>query len=94
MCFFYLELVLTRRGVGEQGRGSAGQERSRGLGQVAGDGRGRSGRGADDRARTDGPTRRLGRGRRWSSGKRRFGTTARERESARSEGEEGARWLL
>jgi hypothetical protein len=39
MCFFYLELLLTRRGVGEQGRDSAGQGRSRGLGRVARDGR-------------------------------------------------------
>jgi hypothetical protein len=30
LAFFYLELVLTRRGVGKQGRGSAGQGRSRG----------------------------------------------------------------
>mgnify|MGYP006934362503 CR=1 FL=1 len=39
LAFFYLELVLMRRGVGEQGRGSAGQGRSRGLGRVARDGR-------------------------------------------------------
>jgi hypothetical protein len=46
LVFFYLELVLTRRGGGvrEQGRGSAGQGRSRGLGRVVGDGRERSGR--------------------------------------------------
>jgi hypothetical protein len=38
LAFFYLELVLTRRGIDEQGRGLAGQRRSRGLGRVARDG--------------------------------------------------------
>jgi hypothetical protein len=83
--------VLTRRGVGEQGRGSVGQGRSRGLGRVAGDGCGQFGRGVDDGARSDGPARRLERDRRWSSGERRFDTTARERERARSEGESSSR---
>jgi hypothetical protein len=48
MCFFYIELVLTRRGVGEQGRGSTEQRKISGTRTV------RPGTGADGEARRRG----------------------------------------
>jgi hypothetical protein len=77
LAFFYLELVLTHKGVGEQGRGSAGQGKSR-RARPSGPGRART-----VRARTGAN----GEARLRSSGGRRLDATARERESVRSEGE-------
>jgi hypothetical protein len=84
MCFFYLELELTRRNGDRRGRGSTGQGCGMGLGRVAGDGHGPSGRGADDGARAE--LRRTARARSTtSSGVRR----AWERERELGEGERG-----
>jgi hypothetical protein len=82
MCFFYLEIVLTRRRVGEQGRGSAGQSKRRG------DADGATG---DGRRRRD-STAKLRRTVAWRDGE---GERARGvRVRARVGREEGARWLL
>jgi hypothetical protein len=96
MCFFYLELVLMRTGSVSRGGGSA--QRGARLGGM------RTVRlGERWTASSDDPARRLGCGRRWSSGGWRFGGTTngeqgrerkasgREREGARVGREEGAR---
>jgi hypothetical protein len=92
LAFFYLELVLTRRGVGKQGRGSAGQGRSRGSVEWPGtcgelklrrrsSGRGCSGGSREAAVQSDGDS---------EQGRQR-GEREREREGARVGREEGAR---
>jgi hypothetical protein len=91
MCFFYLELLLTRRNEAQRGRGSAGQGRSRGSVEKA-------------RAGTDhlAGMRTMGRGRR-SFGERRGGLCVADGEQGREESvrerarrgrEEGARYFI
>jgi hypothetical protein len=75
MCFFYLDLLLTRRNGSRRERDSAGQGRSKGLSREGEDWRGPSGRGEDDWA-----------GRR-SSGERRGGSGTINDEQGREESE-------
>jgi hypothetical protein len=81
MCFFYLELLLTRRNGDRWGGSSVGQGRSRGARSRArlGDGRGR-------RART---VRRGGSARSTAAPARRLGATASKGESVRGRGSSG-----
>jgi hypothetical protein len=89
MCFFYLELVLTHRNGARRGKGfgRAGEEQG-GLGRMAGDGCGPSGRGADDGERSTElrrAARQLGHGRRRAREK---GEHERERELGERERKE------